>query len=288
MTLPRRAVEHHLDRLTRVLSPLQLERLRALAALIGDDGRIPLDRALAVATLGGSAAQASFRKFREAVRDATAEAGVELELVVDSRKSAPDRTCWFAGADTTDAELAAMSAREAARLTHGTAVAPMVAEVFPTPPVVVYVSTAQGPAANAVREQEFVALLREALALRREPAYQVVDVGRPALGRVLDRERARLREGADVVVALVSLAYLIDSGGDAAWAVGAARRRPVLQALEQLLDGEAVVRSMPDGRVLGASPDAWRWLGWLVTVDGAVTRLPAETVGPLPPLHRGP
>jgi hypothetical protein len=38
--LPRRAVLRHLDRLADDLTPRQLSRLRALAELIGDDGRI--------------------------------------------------------------------------------------------------------------------------------------------------------------------------------------------------------------------------------------------------------
>jgi hypothetical protein len=36
--------------------------------------------------------------------------------------------------------------------------------------------------------------------------------------------------------------------------------------------------------LVGASPGAWRWLGYTVVRDGMMTRLPAETFGPLPPL----
>lgn len=54
--------------------------------------------------------------------------------------------------------------------------------------------------------------------------------------------------------------------------------------LEQLPEGEAVVWSVPDHRLPGASPGAWRWLGWLIPVDGILTRLPAETYVHLPPL----
>ncbi|MGH4018362.1 MAG: hypothetical protein ACRDT0_03765, partial [Pseudonocardiaceae bacterium] len=51
--LPRRAVLRHLNRLADDLTPRQLSRLRALADLIGDDGRIPLPGALDAATPGG-------------------------------------------------------------------------------------------------------------------------------------------------------------------------------------------------------------------------------------------
>jgi WD40 repeat protein len=53
---------------------------------------------------------------------------------------------------------------------------------------------------------------------------------------------------------------------------------------EHLPNGEVAVWSAPDHHLLGASPGAWRWLGWLVSVDGALTRLPAETFRALPPL----
>jgi hypothetical protein len=45
--LPRRTVLRHLDRLADDLAPRQLDRLRALADLIDEDGRIPLARASA-------------------------------------------------------------------------------------------------------------------------------------------------------------------------------------------------------------------------------------------------
>jgi WD40 repeat protein len=40
----------------------------------------------------------------------------------------------------------------------------------------------------------------------------------------------------------------------------------------------------PSGELLGATDDAWRWLGYPVSIDGRPDRLPAETFGPLPPL----
>ena len=91
--LPRRAVLRHLDRLADDLTPRQARRLRELAELIDDDGRIPLDRALAVATPGGEpqTAQATFRKFRAAVNDAIASGEVNLHLEVDARKAGPAR-----------------------------------------------------------------------------------------------------------------------------------------------------------------------------------------------------
>ena len=70
--LPKRAVVRHLDQLADDLAPRQLQRLRLLADAIADDGRIPLDRALALATPGGDeqTTQAAFRKFRAAVNEA--------------------------------------------------------------------------------------------------------------------------------------------------------------------------------------------------------------------------
>ncbi|HSV65431.1 MAG TPA: hypothetical protein VLJ59_05920, partial [Mycobacteriales bacterium] len=56
--------------------------------------------------------------------------------------------------------------------------------------------------------------------------------------------------------------------------------------LEQLPDGELALWSIPARTLLGASPGAWRWLGWQVPIDGVLTRLPAESFGDLPPLGR--
>jgi WD40 repeat protein len=54
--------------------------------------------------------------------------------------------------------------------------------------------------------------------------------------------------------------------------------------LQHLPDGELSVWSVPDRRLLGATPGAWRWLGYVATVDGVRVVLPAETPGPLPAL----
>jgi WD40 repeat protein len=54
--------------------------------------------------------------------------------------------------------------------------------------------------------------------------------------------------------------------------------------LQHLPGGEISTWSVLDGRLIGASVGAWRYLGWLVPLDGTLTRLPAETDGPLAPL----
>ncbi|MGH3937744.1 MAG: NACHT and WD40 repeat domain-containing protein, partial [Pseudonocardiaceae bacterium] len=245
--LPRRVVLRHLDRLGHDLAPRQLDRLRKLAELIDDGGRIPLVHALEVATPGGDArtAQAAFRKFRAAVQEATAAAGVKLRLVTDGRKTTPEgRWCWFEGQDTADAELAEMSAREAQRTTDDVLVPPTVTEVFD---VTIYVSTACGDLAPWVRsrDEEVVRLLREGLALRRDHRYQVISPFDIGLGREVAADRARLRDQADVVLVLVSRALLLDSGGD--WPAGeaTARRRPVLVALERLPPGQVNAPGLP-------------------------------------------
>ena len=53
-----------------------------------------------------------------------------------------------------------------------------------------------------------------------------------------------------------------------------------------LPDSEVAVFDAATDRLLGASDGAWRWLGYTVVQDGQLTRLPAETYGPLPPLAR--
>ncbi|MGI9002616.1 MAG: NACHT domain-containing protein, partial [Pseudonocardia sp.] len=49
--------------------------------------------------------------------------------------------------------------------------------------------------------------------------------------------------------------------------------------------GELAVFDAASDQLVGASAGAWRWLGWNVVEDGLLTRLPAESFGPLPPLR---
>jgi WD domain, G-beta repeat len=50
--------------------------------------------------------------------------------------------------------------------------------------------------------------------------------------------------------------------------------------------GEVAVFAAATDELTGASDGAWRWLGCPVVENGQLTRLPAETFGPLPPLTR--
>ena len=52
-----------------------------------------------------------------------------------------------------------------------------------------------------------------------------------------------------------------------------------------LPEGERVVLSADQTKVIGASADAWRWLGRLAVLpDGKLERIPVEIDGPLPPI----
>ena len=52
-----------------------------------------------------------------------------------------------------------------------------------------------------------------------------------------------------------------------------------------LPEGERVVLSADQTKVIGASAGAWRWLGRLAVLpDGKLERIPVEIDGPLPPL----
>ena len=55
-----------------------------------------------------------------------------------------------------------------------------------------------------------------------------------------------------------------------------------------LPEGECAVLTPDQTRVIGASPDAWRWLGrYAKHPGGALERIPVEIDGPLPPLGPG-
>jgi hypothetical protein len=50
--------------------------------------------------------------------------------------------------------------------------------------------------------------------------------------------------------------------------------------------GEVAVFDAVSGQLAGVTEGAWRWLGYNVVENGQLTRLPAESFGPLPPLTR--
>ncbi|MGH3789669.1 MAG: hypothetical protein ACRDQ9_02510, partial [Pseudonocardiaceae bacterium] len=60
---------------------------------------------------------------------------------------------------------------------------------------------------------------------------------------------------------------------------------PVGFTIVTLPGGEIAVFDASTDQLVKASAGAWRWLGWNVVEDGRLTRLPAESFGPLPPLH---
>ncbi|MGH3938503.1 MAG: hypothetical protein ACRDTG_07675 [Pseudonocardiaceae bacterium] len=60
---------------------------------------------------------------------------------------------------------------------------------------------------------------------------------------------------------------------------------PVGFTIVILPGGELAIFDAMADQLVRASAGAWRWLGWNVVEDGRLTRLPAESFGPLPPLY---
>ncbi|HEX6523056.1 MAG TPA: pentapeptide repeat-containing protein [Streptosporangiaceae bacterium] len=210
------AVLRLLERMQDDLSRHQLERLRKLAELIDSDGRIGLDRALDVATPGGDdqRRQAAFRQFRRTVAEAAEAAQVRLALVPDSLKLAPvHRFCWFEGEneDPVLGELVAMSKDKSRRRgpAEGT-VEPRVSQVRPLAPIRVHVcaASASEDRSRAGKVEEFIRLLRRDLRTGESRDIQVSATHDIEMGLTEAGERALLREQADIVVALLTPAYL--------------------------------------------------------------------------------
>ena len=213
--LRKEAVLRLLGRMQDDLSRHQLERLGKLAALIDDDGRIGLEQALEAATPGGDdqRRQAAFRQFRRTVADAAEAAQVTLALVPDTLKVAPvHRFCWFEGEDEDPVlgELAEMSKDKSRRRGRNDTVEPRVSQVRPLAPIRVHVCAARASEdrLRAGKVEEFIELLRRDLRTGEFRDIQVtatddIKVGLPEAG-----ERARLWEQADIVIALLTPAYL--------------------------------------------------------------------------------
>ena len=220
------AVLRLLERMQDDLSRHQLERLRQLAELIGSDGRIGLDRALDVATPGGDdqRRQAAFRQFRRTVTEAAESAHVTLALVPDSLKLAPmHRFCWFEGEDPVLGELAAMSKDKSRRPGPADAtVEPRVSQVRPPAPIRVHVcaASASHDPSRAGKVGEFIGLLRRDLRTGKSHDIQVTSTHEIELGLTEAGERERLREQADIVVALLTPAYLAEHESEIAELAG--------------------------------------------------------------------
>ncbi|MDQ3150775.1 MAG: hypothetical protein M3R63_03320 [Actinomycetota bacterium] len=88
------------------------------------------------------------------------------------------------------------------------------------------------------------------------------------------------------VVSAASAGTRLLTGGDGTVRVwDAISGLPVGFTIVTLPGGELAVFDAIADQLVRASAGAWRWLGWNVVEDGRLTRLPAESFGPLPPLH---
>ena len=72
---------------------------------------------------------------------------------------------------------------------------------------------------------------------------------------------------------------------DGVWVWDAVTGEQTIRFIAALPEGESVVLSADQTKVIGASAGAWRWLGRLAVLpDGKLERIPVEIDGPLPPL----
>jgi len=169
-----------------------------------------------VATPGGNdqRRQAAFRQFRRSVSEAADAAQVRLALVPDSLKLAPARRfCWFEGEDEDPVlgELVAMSKDKSRRQgPAGGTVEPRVSQVRPLAPIRVHVCAA-GASEDRMRAgkvEEFIGLLRRGLRTWESRAIRVTATPDIEVGLGEAGERERLRDQADIVVVLLTPAYL--------------------------------------------------------------------------------
>ena len=219
--------------LDRQLTRLQSVRLAAIAEVVADDGRFVLQDALTAAEFPtrDAGGQNAFQEFRKRVNEIAADAGVQLVLELDSRKVRPDqRHGWFTGGDLVDEGITSFTGQAAAGTGIEHPVAPAVAEIRATR---VYVSAAT-TGTGADRVNELLHRLREVLAPDRERTWDITGPGSVGLGEDVGTARDRLRDQADVRVALMSHASLTD---DACHRVLTGAGPLVAFALTRLPDG---------------------------------------------------
>ncbi|HET9255135.1 MAG TPA: hypothetical protein VFO16_08025, partial [Pseudonocardiaceae bacterium] len=236
--LLREEIAHHLATLRRrsTLTALQTARLSAILDTLADDGRFLLRAALDAAEFpeDDTRGQEAFQDFRKKVNRAAAEAGVDLQLELDSRKVPPDqRYGWFTGGDLVDEGITSFTEEAAWRtgIDH-----PVASEVAELRPLRVYVSYHCTDKVTAQKVRMLLPQLREALALDREQAWKVADSGSVGLGEDAEAERDRLCAQAHVRLALVSPAYLADTAPERHRTLDSPER-PVAFALSRLPEG---------------------------------------------------
>jgi hypothetical protein len=143
--LRRDQITRHVGRLREraALTALQAVRLEAVLGVLGDDGRFRLRDVLVAAEFPEDDArgQDAFQDFRKRINQAAADAGVDLVLELDARKTSPDsRYGWFSGDDLVDEGIALFTEATATRLGVEHLVAPEVAELDKSRRTRVYVS----------------------------------------------------------------------------------------------------------------------------------------------------
>jgi WD40 repeat protein len=206
-----REVEHQLELLRPHLTTMQATRLAEIAGVLDDDGRFRLREALEVAEFSGpdTRAQDTFQDFRQRVNNTAERAGIDLRLELDPRKTTPDRRHgWFSGGDLVEKGIVAFSEDAAGRTGIDRPVAPEVAELG-EPTTRLYVSHTVTPG-SARRINALLVQLRESLGADAERKWEISDAGSVPLGEDVANVRDRLSAEADVRVALLSPAYLLD------------------------------------------------------------------------------
>ncbi|MGH3880356.1 MAG: pentapeptide repeat-containing protein, partial [Actinophytocola sp.] len=204
----------HLDALRPSLTTMQAARLAAILEIVGDDRRFVLREALAAAEFpsGDRRAQEAFVDFRRKVNDAAKNAGVDLQLELDSRKVPPDqRYGWFTGGDLIDEGIASFTGAAAERDEVAHSVAPEVSELGKHRRIRLYVSFHPTTGPTVRRVDALLEQLRNRLGTDPERSWDVVDPRSVELGEDVERTRDRLAAEADVRVALLSPAYLADT-----------------------------------------------------------------------------
>jgi len=212
--LLRDEVAHHLAALQKrsTLTALQSARLAAILDTLADDGRFLLRAALDAAEFpaGDARGQEAFQDFRKRVNQAAAEAGVDLRLELDSRKTPPDqRHGWFTGGDLVDESIASFTGQAAGRTGIDHPVTPEVAELGHSRRTRVYVSALPTDKTMTRKVDTLLRQLREALALDPERSWEVADSGAVGLGEDPEVTRDRLCAQADVRLALAGVSWLV-------------------------------------------------------------------------------
>ena len=274
-----------------------MQRLNRLSQLIGNDGYVNLAVALDALFPDSDRPLDYFRQLRQTLRDEAEEAGSQLVLNVDARKSAPaTRRCWFSGPDPIEDRVADASRAAVAQGPEQTSIqldVTVISRSDTEPPLRVLLSYHPNDRTTALKLRR---LLEPQLAIKPGRRTVLWDTSDLPLGSNPSEEWHSHRDSSDLIVVLATVRYLAELGDELAGLRDDDRFRDrlIVAELEQVPRTSRVTPAgFRPGEVFAPlniaftetrEPQQQRWVADLAdSIHVKASAVPTRTTTPTPP-----